>query len=238
MRKKLTYANVMATIAVFVALGGSSYAAVAITGKDIKDGTVTGQDVKDKSLTATDFKGSVAGPQGKRGKPGATGATGAPGAQGIQGPQGGQGIQGPKGDMLTAGPSDASMKGGLQLDPAAQTQDFAVTEPFTADRDLRCLVTSTVQMYSYNSGASDESLHLYNAKGTGVGPSGLSWDSDGLSGATFVNDGSGGRQTALTRSTVLSVPKGDIVRFGVELNDSPKTWAPATFNAVTSYACN
>jgi hypothetical protein len=33
--RHLTYANVMATIAVFVALGGSSYAALRITGHDV-----------------------------------------------------------------------------------------------------------------------------------------------------------------------------------------------------------
>ena len=43
MRGRLSYANVMATIAVFVALGGSSYAAVKITGKDIKDESITGK---------------------------------------------------------------------------------------------------------------------------------------------------------------------------------------------------
>ena len=38
MHRRLTYSNVMATIAVFIALGGSSYAAVKITGKNVKDG--------------------------------------------------------------------------------------------------------------------------------------------------------------------------------------------------------
>ena len=32
-KQRLTYANVMATVAVFIALGGSSYAALSITGK-------------------------------------------------------------------------------------------------------------------------------------------------------------------------------------------------------------
>lgn len=234
MRKRLTYANVMATIAVFVALGGSSYAAVTITGKDIKDGTVTGQDVKDKSLTAKDFSGSVAGPRGPRGKAGAPGATGATGPQGLQGVQGLQGIRGPKGDTPVAGPRDSSKIGGRQLNDTDQTQDFAVTTPFTADRDLKCLVTSTVQFYSYDASAPSNTLHLYNAKGTGT--SGVSWTSDGLAGATFVNTGAG-VTPALTRSSVIPVASGDTVRFGVEFNDA-KTWALGTFTAVTSYACD
>jgi hypothetical protein len=50
LRRHLTYANVMATIAVFVALGSGSYAAVTITGRDVKNGSLTGKDVKRNSL--------------------------------------------------------------------------------------------------------------------------------------------------------------------------------------------
>ena len=37
LRQRLTYANVMATLAVFIALGGSSYAAMKVTGKDVRE---------------------------------------------------------------------------------------------------------------------------------------------------------------------------------------------------------
>ena len=63
-RSGLSYANVMATVAVFVALGGSSYAAIqvtsrnvpknALTGADIKN--LTGKDVRNNSLTGDDVK--------------------------------------------------------------------------------------------------------------------------------------------------------------------------------------
>ena len=91
LRTKLTYANVMATIAVFVALGGSSYAALRITGQNVKDGSLSGKDVKDQSLTGgdvkngtlapTDFKPGMlpAGPRGEQGPPGAPGTPGGPG---------------------------------------------------------------------------------------------------------------------------------------------------------------
>jgi hypothetical protein len=46
----------MATIAVFVALGGSSYAAITITGRDVKNGSLTGKDVHNNSLTGRDIK--------------------------------------------------------------------------------------------------------------------------------------------------------------------------------------
>jgi len=47
---KLTYANVMSTVAVFVALGGSSYAALTITGRDVQDGSLTARDIKRNAL--------------------------------------------------------------------------------------------------------------------------------------------------------------------------------------------
>jgi hypothetical protein len=93
LRGRLTYANVMATIAVFVALGGTSVAAVSLKRNSvgtsqIKNGSVTGADVKNnslggsdiKSLTVKDFKGGklpqgTQGPTGPRGPAGAAGAT-------------------------------------------------------------------------------------------------------------------------------------------------------------------
>ncbi|HEX8103434.1 MAG TPA: hypothetical protein VF533_12530 [Solirubrobacteraceae bacterium] len=56
MKQRLTYGNVMATVAMFIALGGTSYAAATISGKDVKNGSLTGKDVKNRSLTGTDVK--------------------------------------------------------------------------------------------------------------------------------------------------------------------------------------
>jgi hypothetical protein len=65
LRERLTYANVMATLAVFIALGGVSWAALkipadsvgsrelkdnAVRGKEIKNGVVGSKDLKDGSV--------------------------------------------------------------------------------------------------------------------------------------------------------------------------------------------
>jgi hypothetical protein len=50
LRPQLSYANVMATIAVFVALGGTGYAASKINGKNIKNGTIAGEKLKKNTL--------------------------------------------------------------------------------------------------------------------------------------------------------------------------------------------
>lgn len=92
MRNRLSYANVMATIAVFIALGGTGYAAVTITGRNVKDGSLTTADVKDKSLLSKDFKtgqlpagkDGAPGPVGPRGPQGYPGSNGNPGADGTR----------------------------------------------------------------------------------------------------------------------------------------------------------
>ena len=60
-RRHLTYANVMATIAVFIALGGSSYAALKITGRNVKNSSITYKDLKRNTLGGTRIKESRLG---------------------------------------------------------------------------------------------------------------------------------------------------------------------------------
>jgi hypothetical protein len=50
LRRRLSYANVMATLAVFIALGGTSYAALHITGRDIADRSLTGRELQRNSI--------------------------------------------------------------------------------------------------------------------------------------------------------------------------------------------
>ena len=59
MRRHLSYANVMATIAVFIALGGASYAAMRVTGKDVVNRSLTGKDIKKKSVKLNRLKGDA-----------------------------------------------------------------------------------------------------------------------------------------------------------------------------------
>jgi hypothetical protein len=61
LRGRLSYANVVATLALFVALGGSSYAALSITGRDVRDRSLTGKDLKRDSLTGRQIKESRLG---------------------------------------------------------------------------------------------------------------------------------------------------------------------------------
>jgi len=104
-RGKLTFANVMSMVAVMIALGGTSYAAIklpsnsvgsaqikssAVKNSELASSSVTSAKVKDGALLAKDFAvGQLpAGPKGATGATGATGAQGSQGLQGIQGPAG------------------------------------------------------------------------------------------------------------------------------------------------------
>jgi hypothetical protein len=102
------YANVTATLALFVALGGTSYAAATISSADVQNGSLRSVDIKNESLKSQDVdNGSLTGSDLKNGsikssdvdnasllaadfKPGElpAGPTGPQGPQGVQGPQG------------------------------------------------------------------------------------------------------------------------------------------------------
>ncbi len=107
------YANVTSTMALVVALGGTSYAAVAlprnsvgptqiksggVTGSDIAADAVSSRKVKDGSLKAADFAAGVlataTSAQGLAGVAGPIGPAGPVGPQGPEGPQGPQGTSG------------------------------------------------------------------------------------------------------------------------------------------------
>jgi hypothetical protein len=59
--RRLTYANVMATVAVFIALGGSSYAALTVTGRNVKNGSLTFRDLRRDTLGGSQIKESRLG---------------------------------------------------------------------------------------------------------------------------------------------------------------------------------
>jgi hypothetical protein len=125
--------NVVAYVALFVALGGSSYAAVrltpgSVTSRALAKGAVThaklatnsvnSANIADRSLTSSDFQAGaiiqgLKGDAGTTGTNGPTGADGAPGIAGLAGPKGDAGAQGPAGkDGNAAIVAKARMSGG------------------------------------------------------------------------------------------------------------------------------
>ena len=57
-RRRLSYANVMSTLALFVALGGSSYAALSIDGSTIERRSIAAAKIKRNSITGREVRES------------------------------------------------------------------------------------------------------------------------------------------------------------------------------------
>ncbi len=180
LRVHLTFANVMSVVAVFIALGGASYAAVNLPSKSVgtkqlkgksvgtkqlKPQAVKSNKVKDRSLLAVDFRNGelpvgttgATGPTGVDGQPGATGpqgAVGAPGPQGATGPtgnQGAQGAKGEKGDKGNAGPTGPAGPTEGTATPFAETrQGLVESDDFATTLAGKLFVTKPVSFMRYN----------------------------------------------------------------------------------------
>jgi len=175
--------NVVSYLALFVALGGTSYAAVklpanSVTSKQIKKGAVASSDlranavtsakVKDGSLLRKDFKAGELPSGGAKGEAGAAGAPGtscAPGAKGEAGPKGdagaagGTGAPGAKGDTGSAGgKGDTGPRGPSDGFVAADGPAALVSTTFATQRSLALgagsyVVTATATLNNGDIGA-------------------------------------------------------------------------------------
>jgi hypothetical protein len=119
LRARVTFANLVSFIALFVALGGTSYGLAtgsidsreiqnsSVRSRDIRNNDLRSRDVRNFSLLERDFKPGEL-PAGPRG---ATGATGATGPRGATGATGATGAAFPTGNL----PSGRTMKGVYSL---------------------------------------------------------------------------------------------------------------------------
>lgn len=102
LRRHLTYANVVASLALFLALGGAAFAATQLPRNSVGTGQLKPEAVtagKIAKRTRNQLRGAQGpqGPQGKTGKTGPKGATGARGATGATGATGAKGANGTDG---------------------------------------------------------------------------------------------------------------------------------------------
>ncbi len=107
-RRRMSYANIAATIAVFFALSGGAYAAskyLITSTKQISPKVL-------KSLKGKQGKQGPAGQAGTAGAAGAKGETGAGGAKGETGAAGAKGATGPTGPQGEPGPAGPAGKEG------------------------------------------------------------------------------------------------------------------------------
>jgi hypothetical protein len=155
-RGTLSYANVMSTIGVALALGGTSYAAVAlprnsvgsdqikadaVKASELGSNAVSSGNVKNRSLLATDFAlGQL--PTGATGATGATGLDGTPGLRGPAGVVGAVTVQredfdvpddgSPTGLPVSCPAGTRILGGGTSLDETASNAYLTVSGPFSS----------------------------------------------------------------------------------------------------------
>jgi len=138
-------ASVLALAALFVALGGVSYAAATIHGKNIKNGTITTKKLKNGTVTNAKVKKSSL--QANRLTAGARNAL-----KGNAGPQGPQGIAGPQGPQGVAGTAIAY----AQVNDSSPSYVTQRTSGFTGltrpSTGLYCLAPDAPIVASYFSG--------------------------------------------------------------------------------------
>jgi hypothetical protein len=121
--------NAIALLALFLALGGTSFAAASlINGSQIKKHTIAKNRLTNKAIKQ--LKGNR-GPRGAQGAQGAQGPTGVQGPQGIQGIQGIQGPPGPGARWAAVAPDGtiARQSGGItvqNLSAGIYVVDFGV----------------------------------------------------------------------------------------------------------------
>jgi hypothetical protein len=138
-------ATAISCLALFVALGGTSYAAITVTSKNVKNNSLTSDDVKDRSLLSKDFKAGqlpagargatgsagptgLAGPAGKDGAPGIAGKDGVPGATSVVVRSGEDQVEGgdSNGAVATCAAGERATGGGAFLHDAVVAGDAIV----------------------------------------------------------------------------------------------------------------
>jgi hypothetical protein len=123
----IRFSHVVSLMALVAAMGGTSYAAVKITGAQIVDGSVTGKDLRNRSVKGVDVAPESLGSRQIKGlkksdfAPGEL-TLGGTTAKGEKGEKGESGDRGPKGD---AGPGGLTLSG--RIDDVADGGPAKVT---------------------------------------------------------------------------------------------------------------
>jgi hypothetical protein len=130
-RDRLSYANVTATIALFVALGGTSYAAVklpknSVGATELRSSSVRTAEVKDRALELRDLsvkaRAALKGQTGAAGPAGPAGAgTGGAASLTVKGIQGNVGSDSTADLVVQCDAGQRVVGGGMRLDTGGDT---------------------------------------------------------------------------------------------------------------------
>ena len=138
--RHLRYSNVMATIAVFIAIGGTGYAALrlprhSVGHAQLRSNAVTSINVRNGSLLARDFRAGQlpAGPKGAKGDRGSKGSTGS---------------RGPIGPTGAAGPTASAVAATNPLNPPAGPDATLASTTITTQQSGPLVITALGAVHS------------------------------------------------------------------------------------------
>lgn len=177
LQRALTFANIMATLALFIALGGTSWAAkrIIISGKNIKNNSIQSVDIKNGTIDKGDLS-KVA-------------------KQSLQGPEGipgDLGPIGPRGDAAQIKSGFANRDIGRVLSPVGSTPNQGPGSPFAWHAYGNNLDggVGAVELSSQDLDASSNTLLTLEQNGTGpVGPVDFNSNLSGMASLTLLHHG-------------------------------------------------
>jgi len=213
LQRRLTYANVAATVALVFSMTGGALAAKHYLVNSTKQ-------INPKVL------GKL---EGRRGRSGATGATGAAGMAGAVGPAGPAGAPGKEGASALVRSENASEV----LCTLASGEPFCfATEAFTPTASGECLVSVTGQAEGLSDGAPTTDGPYFRI---GI-KEGASEHSDGFIGNYFEAT-AGTHSTTQTRTKLIPVSVGKTYRFGGYFGGVSGEWVGKQVELQASYSC-
>jgi hypothetical protein len=160
MRKRISYANVAATLALVFSMSGGALAATHYLINSTKQ-------INPKVLKK--LKGST----GKAGPAGPAGSAGAAGATGKEGPTGKQGKEGPEGEEGPAGPTAGGFVSSETLSPVLKTPGTSVMKlsegsgAIVAPASGKLLVTAHGTFQKLNASALSDAVCVLELKANG-----------------------------------------------------------------------
>jgi hypothetical protein len=182
LRRHLTYANVVASLALFLALGGAAFAATQLPRNSVGTGqlkpeAVTAGKIAKKTRNQLRGQRGAQGPQGPQGKTAAKGATGARGATGAAGAKGATGAAGTDGtgpviEVASKPASPVEITSGTQvvavpLGGSAYATSANVVVLSTTGATVSCTLTGGGEATATVPAGGFETLSLSAARGAG-----------------------------------------------------------------------
>jgi hypothetical protein len=223
-RSKLTYANVVSTLCLFLVFGGTgAYAASqlakdSVGSKQLKKGAVTLVKIAPSAQAALKGQGGAAGAKGADGSPGANGAAGSAGQQGPTGPTGPGGAAGAGGLGFFGSGSDgdATLTGtGNTLVDDTYYEDLTLAPGAILNTNgFRLFVAGTLKLEAGSNVNRDGRPDEANCGGNGLGAHTLggagaggcaSTDGESTSNSLGGNGGDGGDQPGTAKPPLLDV---------------------------------